>query len=466
MKRLYLLCLLLGFLPGWMRQSAITVTTNQARLDFPRAITFSLNAASNAPINNVVLYYRAVGQSCQESFSTMVLDFEPAQTVALDWNWEFKHSGNLPPGAPIEWQWQIQDSAGASLLTPLQTLTVEDDQFTWKNVSRQGVSVYWVTGNRDFGNELLDLAVAALERLANDVGIRPSGDVRLNVYPDFDALRATLFYTPEWTGGIAYPEYRIVSTAIAPGEYTWAADVIPHELGHLVTSELIFNCYGVRIPTWLDEGLAVYAEGATSAADIQRVKRALQNDSLEPLHNLTTAFPADDNQATLAYAQSGQVVAFMLQTYGSDKMLALLHSVQSGLTFDKALRQVYDLDMDGLDSAWRVSLGFAPLPTAQPTQPSATQARTPIPTLALWTAVAQVTSTPRPSVAVPSATITAIPSATSQPTATASPTAAPSPTPRPSRPVLPCAAALVLPVAAVISAGCRRSLKSRQHPAV
>ena len=34
-----------------------------------------------------------------------------------------------------------------------------------------------------------------------------------------------------------------------------------HELAHLLVEEVTFNCFG-GLPTWLDEGLAVYAEGS------------------------------------------------------------------------------------------------------------------------------------------------------------------------------------------------------------
>ena len=33
-----------------------------------------------------------------------------------------------------------------------------------------------------------------------------------------------------------------------------------HELAHLLLAEVTFNCFG-RLPTWLNEGLAVYSEG-------------------------------------------------------------------------------------------------------------------------------------------------------------------------------------------------------------
>ncbi len=454
MNKLMLFWLVFSYLPGLLPQSAIAVTSNQATLNFPDSITFSLDANSDSPIESVVLQYRAIGQSCQDSYSTQAIDFDPAAEVSLTWDWEFKHSGSLPPGTQIEWQWEIRDTSGATMLTDKQTLIVEDNQFAWRIAGRDGVFVYWVTGNQSFGNGLLELAVSGLDRLATNVGMRPAGDVRINVYPDLDSLRATIFYAPEWLGGVAYSEYRIVMTSIAPGEDDWAAEVIPHELAHLVTGELTFNCYGAHIPTWLEEGLAVYAEGPTSDSDIQRVKNALKNGDLEPLHNLTSGFPAQDAQAALAYAQSGQVVGFMVNTYGAEKMSALLAAIKSGETFEKALGQVYDLETDELDSAWRVSLGFAPLPTSQPTQPVATVERTAVPTLALWTSVVQTgaTATIIPTeIVTPTETLAPTdtpvpPTATPPPTVAASSTPAPTQPSAASQPALPCAGGMILPL--------------------
>ena len=139
------------------------------------------------------------------------------------------------------------------------------------------------------------------------------------------------------------------------------------------------------MPTWLSEGFSVYAEGGSASKDLQTMKDALQAGTLPPLHNLEAGFSANADEAVLSYTQSGEVISFMIKTYGRDKIGALLAAIQSGKTIDPALQQVYGFDTDGLDNAWRESLGFAPVAAGQQGTATPGAKRTAVPTLALWT---------------------------------------------------------------------------------
>jgi hypothetical protein len=59
--------------------------------------------------------------------------------------------------------------------------------------------------------------------------------------------------------------------------------------------------------------------------------------------------------------------------------------MQSGKTIDSALQQVYNLDTDSLDNAWRDSLGFPPIASSSQGTPTPGAKRTAVPTMALWT---------------------------------------------------------------------------------
>jgi hypothetical protein len=49
-------------------------------------------------------------------------------------------------------------------------------------------------------------------------------------------------------------------------------------------------------------------------------------------------------------------VEYLLDNYGQDKMLNLLTLLKQGNSYDEALTQVYEFDIDGLDSYWRRTL--------------------------------------------------------------------------------------------------------------
>jgi len=98
------------------------------------------------------------------------------------------------------------------------------------------------------------------------------------------------------------------------------------------------------------------------------------------------------------------VVNFLIQTYGRDKMTALLIALRNGATIDEALQSAYGFDTDGLEDAWRASIGAAPrIGTSNPTPvPTATQVPTIIPVGAA--PVAAANPTPRPTQILPTVT--------------------------------------------------------------
>jgi len=327
---------------------------------------------------------------------------------------------------------------------------VADDAYTWRSVTRKSVTVTWSQGSQAFGAQLLDQAIGSLDRLNRQMGVRPVGPVQLIIYPSAAEVRDALVNVPEWTGGVAYPEYGLTVIGIAPGENSWAATVIPHELTHLVVGTLVFNCRGISLPTWLNEGLAVVAQGPASTDDLASLSEALQGGELPSLRSLANGFQADATAANLSYTRSGQVVRYLIDTFGADHLTQLLATMQSGSPIDAALGQVYGLDTDGLDSAWRVSHGAPALPTLAPAAATAAQ-NTAVPTLALWTAV------PATALATATAAATATDAVTATPPASPSPVvvaAVPSSNPAPASPSAPTPTQVPAPGLAPWLAGC------------
>jgi hypothetical protein len=109
------------------------------------------------------------------------------------------------------------------------------------------------------------------------------------------------------------------------------------------------------------------------------------------LRSLAGNFSEESDRANLSYSESYSVVNFLIQTYGRDKITALLADLRNGSTADEALMAVYAFDTDGLEDAWRASIGAAPrVGTSKPTPvPTPTQVPTIVPVGAA--PVAQVT---------------------------------------------------------------------------
>jgi hypothetical protein len=374
------------------RQTSYSVTKNYIQPDFPYYLTFHLAAISSDSIERVTLLTGTNGHACQPSQARQSLDFTPGRHVDLTWDLDFRQSGLLPPGAEVWWQWIVTTSGGSTDTTPKKTYVVEDQRFNWKELEKSGITLQWLMGDQAFGAALLDISLKSLLRLEKDMGISPMESIWITIYPSAADLQEAA-HAFEWTGGVAFSNYNSVMIGIGPNQLDWAREVIPHELSHQVVDALVFNCHGVNTPTWLGEGLAVFAENRPAQHYTDLVLEALQKDYLPNLSSLSAGFSAYSDSASLSYAQSSLVTSFMIKKYGAQKMGALLNGLHSGETIDEALKEVYDLDTDGLDAEWRASLGFA-LQATTTLVPQEANSSTPVPTLALATSPVKPRTSP------------------------------------------------------------------------
>jgi hypothetical protein len=253
----------------------------------------------------------------------------------------------------------VTDAGGRSFTTPRQSLTFTDDRFTWRTVTAQGIQLHWYRG--DVGPTLLEAAVAGLNRLQGDMGIELQDGVQFFIYGSAEDMRQAVLYIQDWAGGVAFSDYNIILIGVPPNmAATWGSSTVRHELVHLVVGQFGRSCIGGHRPTWLEEGLAVYAEGEPQDSILNDIEQGLSDNSFAPLRSLNGAFPAHDAAAGVAYSQSYSVVNFMLETYGQEKMQALLLALAEGAGYDEALQQVYGFNVDGLELAWREAMGAPP----------------------------------------------------------------------------------------------------------
>jgi hypothetical protein len=107
------------------------------------------------------------------------------------------------------------------------------------------------------------------------------------------------------------------------------------------------------IPTWLNEGLSMYAEGPLDATYVVFFSSALDQKTLISINSLASPFSAFANISYLSYAESYHIVKYLIDTYGQLQMLKLLDAFSGGATADGALKEVYGFDMDGLNAEWQ-----------------------------------------------------------------------------------------------------------------
>ncbi len=348
------ICLLLAILsPGLVQaQGELTILDSSAEVEFPSLLIFRLSASSDVNITDIRLCYTVDRTSFAEVISEAYIEFVPATTVDASWVLQMVMVGGMPPGSSLEYWWQVEDANGNKKETTPVTVQFDDTRYSWRNLTEGRVTLYWYDGDDSFAQELMVAAQNALERLAEDTGAELERPAKLYIYASSSDLMGAMIDPQEWTGGVAYTRYGIMAIGISSSNIDWGKRAIAHELTHLVIHQMTLNPYN-DLPLWLDEGLAMRAEGELGSEFTSSLEEAIDENSLISVQSLCSSFSAYTEKAVLSYAQSYSLVDFLITSYGPDKMLELLNVFREGSGYDAALEEVYGFDMDGLDSLWR-----------------------------------------------------------------------------------------------------------------
>jgi hypothetical protein len=369
-----LLCALLCARPILAEAASITILSETVEYDFAESIRFRLTAHSDEEIQEVILFYRLNGSIVT---GRAYPEFTPGEQIDAQWTWELV-PGALAPGTEITYDWQLKDSAGQELRTEKRTFIYGDNRFTWQESSAGMVHVYTYRG--DSGSELLETALSEIDDLQREIGITLEEPIHIYVYANKSDMRGVLPSRSERYDEMTTTLGMVVTedTLLLLGNAGNLNETLAHELSHLVVGQATKNPLG-GLPRWLDEGLAMYAEGELPSNNRRALERAVQRDELISVRSLS-GYSGDPSQVDLFYAEAHSVVSFMLQEYGRDKMLGLLGQFQQGTYQEDALQNIYGFGLEGLDMRWRRHLGLDDRqPQPQSEQVSPQEEGTPIP---------------------------------------------------------------------------------------
>jgi hypothetical protein len=340
-------------------ETGITVTASRVDVNFPNQAVFTVDAESNVNIVDARLYYRVDKMNYADVVSEGWADFTPASRIEANWVWDMANA-SLPPGAEVTYWWMIEDSAGDKIETSPQTMHFDDGRYSWQSLTStvpQGgeLTLFWYEGSDSFAQDLMDACQGGLAKLTQDIGTYLERPVEIYIYASAGDLQGAMIFSPEWTGGVAFTEFSTIAISIPTSQLDWGKGALIHELTHLVVHQATFSPYG-QLPVWLDEGLAMYNEGALDLDLQSRLEDAISKNELISVRSLCSPFSAYTDKASLSYAESYSLVEYLLDNYGQGRMLDLLALFKQGSTYDEALTQVYGFDIDGLDARWRATL--------------------------------------------------------------------------------------------------------------
>jgi len=353
----------------------ITITSQTDIIHFPNYIDFDMSAKDTKGIitkATITITFTVPGYVDQQYDQTVPLK-HPAHTVALQWQQKTGSNNFYPPGTLVSYNWQLQDNTGYVHDDVVQNFRTIDSRFIWQHLSQGMLQVNWYNRTQDFGQLVLQKANTSIAHIRTILGNGLLHPINLWIYQTDDDFHGSLPPNSyEWVGGVAFPSLHEASIVVAGSSDETLSRDMPHELTHLVFHQLTEQ--GIEVPTWFDEGLAVYNQFYHEPGMTARLQEALDTHMLLRLDDIKQGFPANADQAYLAYAQSWNLVAYMYSTFGLTKMGALIKGLNNPQTdFNGDLQTYLGEDQPHLENQWRIHLQQPP--TLPPDQ------LTPTPTL-------------------------------------------------------------------------------------
>ncbi len=157
---------------------------------------------------------------------------------------------------------------------------------------------------------------------------------------------------PDWSLAAAIPGRNAVAIRASRLRLLTWADLRPtlaHELAHLALGPV-----RAEIPRWLNEGLAMYAEGRRLAPEERtRLQREARLGTLPELAALESGFPEHAALAETSYLYSLAFVRALEERGGPESIRDLVRRLDEGLPLDRAFLRTYDSPIEGFDSGFR-----------------------------------------------------------------------------------------------------------------
>ena len=397
-------------LPGEsLGQDSITVTHRGVENQFPDGLRFYINAESASPIAEIRVYVRKLGQSSRSTYRAV--EFEPGSAISGEALFRSKTANEyIPTGTRLSYYFDIRTADGQTLETEPETIVYLNTGLDWQATSHGLIDVYYYHHNSESelrAEAVLSTAVDTYLFMEPILGVELTEPMSIVVYSDYghmqDALQPASRVAAQHlrTLGKAFTNERAL---LVDGSLGSILTTAAHEFTHLLVADSAGSAYS-QVPTWLNEGLAVYSERQPDSEYEQYMRSAIRNDRVPPLAGLRT-FAGTPRETLQNYGQGHAVAAYMLDAYGSAQMAELFATLRATHNFNNALAATYGLTIPELDNEWRGHVGLAPrdlstppppplqvLPTRRPT-PAPTPTRAPADSSASVAPAATPTPTP------------------------------------------------------------------------
>ena len=352
---------------------SMTIAEESVEIDYGNKITISLTVKPGIDsVESVRALFKPRGGSTVWSysypeFSTNTMD------VSLKVEIPTGPGSYYPPGTEFDLEIELIDVEGniyrARSNNSIQYL---DPSKNWKDAKGEGFSILYYGVQTSRVENLVTQVNARIPTIKKVVGVNNTPEFKAIVFPSVQ--EATPSFPPIsktatdqlFFAGFAQPQYRL----FVQGQMNTLTFI--HELTHLYVHEAVSSSLTARMPSWLDEGLAVFLETGKSEPSNQRLRSSVRPDELLLLRNMNT-IPGRREDVFIFYPQAGAFVGYLVEKYGAGTMARYLAGINNGESAIENFKEIYGSSIYEIENDWRSTFNATPITIPSPTsEPSRT----------------------------------------------------------------------------------------------
>ncbi|MBW6484563.1 MAG: hypothetical protein K0B01_00205 [Syntrophobacterales bacterium] len=219
--------------------------------------------------------------------------------------------------------------------------------------------IRYTAGDEGLAGKLKRESLRIRERVIADIGRDFTEKTEILLCPTLETFREVQpggASVPLWSIGVAYFAENVIvllSPRAIKGSRIDPVAVFAHEFSHIALGRALA---GVTVPTWLNEGLAMYEAREWTFSRTSVLTRAALMGRLIPLRTLTLSFPSEQEPAELAYAEGFMFVSFLINKLGQEAFQRLIRDYTRYGDLEGALRRGTGMDIATLEERWLVYL--------------------------------------------------------------------------------------------------------------
>ncbi len=229
--------------------------------------------------------------------------------------------------------------------------------FKWRYIQSEHFDVYFYDGGEEIAEFTVAVAETAYVQLKRDFNFEIRDRIAWIVYNSHHDWRQTNIidvYLSEFTKGVT-ELFKNRITLPFEGDYKAFRHTLHHELVHAVMNDLLYGGSVQSLvagevtqpPLWFSEGLAEFQSVGWETDHDMIVRDAVLNGYMPNVQTLAFRLP---------YQGGCNLLKYIAETYGRQKITEILHKTRGKVVFDRVLKSALGLDSQELTEKWHRQL--------------------------------------------------------------------------------------------------------------